>query len=554
MRTAALFAMAALVVGSSFVTAAWAQPAKPGAPAPAAEVAPAAPAAQTPAAPVPAANTGAKETNCGDRKDDDGDGMVDCADADCKGDMLCKVGSGPEDDDAKCSDWFDNDGDGFVDCDDSDCDQAKPCRGSWQGPLESGGGAGGANSVPDDVPELRDGMTVEDLIGKGSDKDGERNDEVCSDGIDNDNDGKIDCADFGCRFDPEVTVCRGNPGMRFSVVAGIEGAYDMEKKQADTRFTKLQLRSFGPILQIPNSFYLVSMRAERTPRLTFAMFQVPLGTSGHFLNLNSGGGGLSSGLIVSTSKQLLVEPAYYLYNAFEQGNGAAVEVSGPLGHSGKLVYRAFAAGGSGRSTGNVGGRYFTYGNENYTYGVGGQVGLNVFGTVSRFDSPFLYTSVPLTWGLTLGAKYDQRAQERYPAFNLNNVFRYKRVVATAEVYGKYALDFEQKSIIPGANQLAYNVQVGVLAIPKVLLLAADYGAYVAGKRLAGPDKLETDLRKQLDEFQYRAAAHVYVWRNIGVVSLLYRFREVAGALNSSGVTVGPKTNEQEVLVSTQYRF
>ena len=31
-----------------------------------------------------------------------------------------------------------------------------------------------------------------DLIGAGSDQDGERNDYLCSDGIDNDNDGKID--------------------------------------------------------------------------------------------------------------------------------------------------------------------------------------------------------------------------------------------------------------------------------------------------------------------------------------------------------------------------
>ena len=74
-----------------------------------------------------------------------------------------------------------------------------------------------------DMPEISDGMDPVDMLGKGKDKDGERNDEVCSDGIDNDGDGKIDCADIGCRFDPDVTVCQGNPGMRFSIVGQVTG-------------------------------------------------------------------------------------------------------------------------------------------------------------------------------------------------------------------------------------------------------------------------------------------------------------------------------------------
>ena len=41
--------------------------------------------------------------------------------------------------------------------------------------------------------------------------------------------------------------------------------------------------------------------------MTFAMFQVPLGKRGHFLNVNSGGGGLSVALITSTSKLLLLD-------------------------------------------------------------------------------------------------------------------------------------------------------------------------------------------------------------------------------------------------------
>ena len=52
-------------------------------------------------------------------------------------------------------------------------------------------------------------MGIEDLIGSGKDKDGERNDVLCSDGFDNDGDGMVDCADYGCRFDPDVTICQG---------------------------------------------------------------------------------------------------------------------------------------------------------------------------------------------------------------------------------------------------------------------------------------------------------------------------------------------------------
>lgn len=531
---------------------AWADEAPPagkpveGAPAAAAE----APAAEA-VAPSAEAGPAKKETNCSDRKDDDGDGVVDCADADCAKSDACKVGSGPENTNARCSDWFDNDGDGFVDCDDPDCEGngITICKGSWKG--EGDGPSAGA-SAGEDLPELKDGMTVEDLIGKGGDKDGERSDEVCSDGVDNDNDGRVDCADFGCRFDPDVTVCRGNPGMRFSIVAGLENTIVRKgvqsewdagslKTQYETRFARLQLRSFGPMPMIQNSFYLISIRAERDTRTTFAMFQVPLGRHGHYLNVNSGGGGLSVALITSTSKQLLLDPAYYMYSSFEQSNGAAVEVGGPLSKNRMFNYRAFVAGGSGRSTGTIGGTYYVADNSNYTWSVGGQVAINAIGAMSRFDSPFLYTPVPSTLGFTVGAKYDQRSQERYPAFNVAGVLRHKRLYAQAETYGKYSLDY-------GNMPVAWNVQVGVLAIPKWLLLAADYGELVAGKLENPPANLDTTLKKQLDERQARVAAHLYFYRNIGLLSLLFRHQEIADIEGKN------PTKAQELVLSTQFRF
>lgn len=490
-----------------------------------------------------------KEGACNDGKDNDSDSMTDCADADCAAAPNCKPGEGAENSDAKCSDWVDNDGDGNVDCDDRNCmgPGVRACRGSWEGPLQgTGTRAKGVTSGDEDLPELGEGQSVEDLIGTGSDKDGERSDQDCSDGIDNDLDGKIDCADFGCRFDPSVTVCRGNPGMRFSVVAGVQQVYNIKNYREgdgtlDTRFSRIQLRSFGPVPLIDNSFYLLSLRSEKSPRLTFAMFQMPLGKHGHMININSGGGGLSSSLIVSAAKQLLVEPAYYVYSAFEQGNGASVEVSGPIGTSGKLRYRVFAAGGSGRFTGNVGGRYFTYGNTNYTYAVGGQLGVNVIGMYSRFDTPFLYTPAPTTLAFLVGGKYDQRAQERYPAVNIFSIFRHGRFVLMAENYTKQELEFD-------SFQTAYVVQLGFLAVKKRILLAADFGEYLAGEMKNPPAKLETDLKKQLDERQLRFAAHFYFYRNVGVMSVLYKDRSIQ---NAKG---GPANREQEVSLEAQYRF
>jgi hypothetical protein len=520
--------------------------------------------AAKPAAPVERPKI---EVNCTDRKDDDGDGVVDCADADCAKDEACKVGNGPENSPARCSDWFDNDGDGFVDCDDADCNQTAACQGSWTGAIEGTGMHHGGGAA--DMPELGPGQEAVDLVGKGQDKDGERSDEVCSDGVDNDNDGKIDCADFGCRFDPDVTVCNGNPGMRFSIVAQVTGEAarmgntdDFAKTAADGKqlvpwqydagFAKLQLRSFGPVNGIANSFYLISLRTEQSPRMSFAMFQMPLGRSGHFLNVNSGGGGLSTALIISSSRLLLLDPASYMYKAFEQGNGGAAEVFGPLTSDYQFFYRVFAAAGSGRSNGNVGGRYFTYDNTSFTYTVGGQIGWNVVGRVNRFDSPFLYVPVPLTLGVTLGAKYDQRAQERYPAVNVNAVLRYKRLVVIAENYAKRELNF-------GSTQNAFNVQAGFLLWPKKLLLAADFGQYHADKYDSLPPVLETDLKAELkvpDEQQWRVALHYYFWKSIGVFSVRYRDRQTEGVAADSKARLDavPARHEQELIGSVQYRF
>ena len=502
---------------------------------------PAAPAAPPAAAP---ARTD-KETNCTDRSDNDGDTVVDCADADCYEDPACKPSGTPEKSNSLCSDFVDNDGDGSIDCDDMDCEGPgiTACKGSWRGTSVQGDRV---DSM--EMPELAEGMSVEDLIGKGSDKDGERNDLDCADGIDNDGDGRIDCADFGCRFDPSVSVCAGNPGMRFSVVTQISHSHYFEKDPSstlpedDTRVTALQLRALGPIRGIENSFFLISMRAERSPRLTFAMFQIPVGDR-FALNINSGGGSLSTGLIKSVAKRPLLDPPYYLFSSFEQGNGAAADFSGPITNDGSVQFRVYAAGGSGRFNGNVGGRYFKDEDVgNYTYSAGGQVTLNLKGHSSRFDTGFLYTTVPTTASIVLGGKYDQRPLERYPAANAQLLFRSGRFILTGEFYGKKELEFD-------STQYAYNVSAGVLLVPKNLFLAADFGAFIAGDLKNPPEDLfdaGTDVRSQRDEQQARAALHWYFYRHVGVLSALYRYRDVKSSRDQKD---GYKESEGRLVAS-----
>jgi hypothetical protein len=60
--------------------------------------------------------------DCGNAKDDDEDGAVDCKDRDCSASPDCKPV--PED----CGNQKDDDRDGRIDCEDADCFSAPPCR------------------------------------------------------------------------------------------------------------------------------------------------------------------------------------------------------------------------------------------------------------------------------------------------------------------------------------------------------------------------------------------------------------------------------------------
>jgi hypothetical protein len=494
----------------------------------------------------------AVETDCTDGIDNDGDTVYDCGDYDCRDHPACQPDGKPENTNARCSDWIDNDSDGFTDCDDLDCQGLEVCMGSWDRELagqQSGGGVVRkpvADTWADLDLTLGPNEVEEDLQGRGGDRDGERTNYFCSDGIDNDGDGYIDCEDLGCRLGTEVTVCQPAGDIRFSVVsrvaqqfgfAGPEygdkallpqppsrepGTVDPRSAESrspfNTEFETLQLRVLGQMPFIQNSFFLLSIRAEKTPRLTFATFQIPI-KNGHYVNVNSGGGGLSLELVRSVHKRMMVDPAFYVYNAFEQGNGAAIEFGGPLDKRGKFLYRTFLAGGSGRFAGNVGGTFFPDGNRNFTYSAGAQLHMNLIGYYNRFDSPFLYTIGSTAVTLTIGGKYDQRAQERYPAVNVQSTIRYKRLILLGELYGKREINFKNW-------QLAYNVQVGFLAIRRRLLLSGDFGQYLSTPFEAPPENLGADLRRQLQELQYRVAAHIYIWRNVFLAQIVWRDRWV----------------------------
>lgn len=508
-----------------------------------------------PMMPVDPSPSEAHERVCDDREDDDHDSMVDCADADCFADPHCAEGGGEERNDEACSDFVDNDGDGAMDCIDSDCDGPgiTVCQGSLHGRSASGAGATGAQAGDDTaLPELSGDMTVEDLIGRYGDGDGERNDYMCSDGIDNDGDGRTDCQDFGCRFDPQVTVCAGHPSFHFSVVAGVGAQVNLQNiiddvgqqgDRANVRFSRLQLRVLGPIPMIQDSFFLLSMRLEKSPRLTFAHFQIPVDSSGHYVAINSGSGGLSSGLIISTSKQPLLDPPFYLFNAFEQGNGAALETGGPITSNGRVNFRLFAAGGSGEFNGNVGGAFFRSDDRNFSYSFGGQVGLNLIGHYSRFDSPFLYTEVPLTLAALIGAKYDQRPRERFPAANAMLVFQYQRLLLRVESYTKYILDYG------GALQTAWNAQMSLLLWPRHLLLAADTGQFHS-QEFDPSGGFGSTLRRPIGQFEYRVGLHWFWYRNIGVLSAVYRETH----LDDNPDRPQDPTLERELQIEAQFRF
>jgi hypothetical protein len=278
------------------------------------------------------------------------------------------------------------------------------------------------------------------------------------------------------------------------------------------------------------------------------MFSVPIGKTRHSININSGAAGLSQAQALSIHKQLLLRRTT-VFRAFEQFNSAAIEVSGPLNDNNTLRYRTFFAGGNGRYDGNIGGRSLVNDTLNYPFSVGAQLGVNFIGYYSRFDTPFLYVPVPLTVGLLAGAKYDRREEEHFISGNIQGALRYSKFVAMLESYYKNEEAF-------GSKQLAYHAQIGYLAWPKHLMLAADFGEYVVLEDFDDAAlQSTTTIRKPQNERQIRGGAHWFFYRDIGVISLLYNYRLVKDAFedpNDRNKMIDQV--EKEFKIVAQYRF
>ena len=162
------------------------------------------------------------DTSCADGVDNDCNGFIDCLDPSCRsGAAVCAatldagrpprdagrrdVGactpSGAENTDTTCGDGVDNDCNGFVDCNDFGCSRAAAvtvCR------------RDGGSSL--DVPPARDSGVRRDSgtrrdVGPCTPSGMESNNAACSDGVDNDCDGYVDCNDFNCSRTAAVTVC-----------------------------------------------------------------------------------------------------------------------------------------------------------------------------------------------------------------------------------------------------------------------------------------------------------------------------------------------------------
>jgi hypothetical protein len=485
------------------------------------------------AAPAAADET---ETNCTDHEDNDGDAVYDCGDADCAKEAHCQTDGKPENTNARCSDWIDNDGDGIIDCEDKECQLSsiKVCDGSWKGDVEGDGGKADAGGGDDNEGGNEGGGGQQKRLYSG-------------DAEQPDSEGGV-----------------GFVGIRFGIVAAVQESFvttnanDPAKYESrlDTRFDVLQLRAYGNLPLLEDSFFLLSMQAAQSPRITFAMFQFPLG-GGHYLNLNTGGGTLSAQPIVSAAKRPLIDIPRYLVNPFDQFLDAGIEFNGPIVLN-LLRYRAFVGGGSGLF-GDFGGRTFDDVSVNPTYSAGAQLWVTPVGIYNRFDSPFLYRPVPMALAASLGGKFEQREQERFPAVHAQAVFRYGLFSAQVESYNKAELNF-------GALSTANYVQLGFLLWPEWFFLAADVGQFgttgfgeldnygIPSAGQVDESLIPNAVKRNRGTIQARGALHWFFWRQNGVLSARYTFDQT----DSNGI--GAQRDREfpiishEAILQAQLRF
>mgnify|MGYP002381847139 CR=1 FL=1 len=165
--------------------------------------------------------------NCANGVDDDGDGLVDCTDGDCRMDPRCFmcVPTGREGDAVSCRDGRDNDCDGLLDCADTGCSALPACCVAT-GP-EAGfmacfdGRDNDCNGRTDcDDPQCATQPMCCRPTGV------ENTATACLDGVDNDCNGRVDCADPGCSTQPRCCVPGGTEGDARTCTDGIDDDCD----------------------------------------------------------------------------------------------------------------------------------------------------------------------------------------------------------------------------------------------------------------------------------------------------------------------------------------
>ncbi|MEQ8459811.1 MAG: hypothetical protein RLO52_43055 [Sandaracinaceae bacterium] len=161
-------------------------------------------------------------TRCTNGTDDDGDARFDCGEFSCLWNYPACEAPAPERFNAACADGIDNDMDGLTDCEETACQQegivvcdgaspADPLPGAAE--YESLSNAECSNGMNEDAA-LEDGGTFVDCMDFSCSQNpdvtvcpGENSNELCMDGMDNDDNGFTDCMDFGCSQNPAVTIC-----------------------------------------------------------------------------------------------------------------------------------------------------------------------------------------------------------------------------------------------------------------------------------------------------------------------------------------------------------
>ena len=121
---------------------------------------------------------------CTDGLDNDGDGLIDCADSDCASDPICILP--PPKGVEICNDGLDNDSDSLVDCADPDCASDLICPKLSAPTLPPAPVLAPPLSTPTGPAPMIPWLPTLTIEGN------------CADGIDDDSDGLTDCADVDC--------------------------------------------------------------------------------------------------------------------------------------------------------------------------------------------------------------------------------------------------------------------------------------------------------------------------------------------------------------------